>query len=324
MGLQDRSYYGDQGKDPWSTDPDAWKGGSSGSKGRSIILILIIINVVIFLLDAFTPIPQDQLASYNLAVENFPEEASDIQKPSRWLSSTMALKPDVVQKPWNVWQFLTHGFAHASIDSKSSFFHVGFNMLTLFFLGRPVLKKYGRDEFLRFYLMAIVVSGLGWVAAQWIAGTPNSSAVGASGAVSAVIALFVMNFWDETIYVFGAVGMKAWVLAAILIFLDLLRVFDASNQVAWEAHLTGMAFGAAYFQFKWDFFWMKFGWLASLTSPKPKLRVHDPGAKDELFEKQANEILEKITREGLESLTAKENRLMKKYSRIMKEKKNRE
>ena len=321
MGLQDRNYYDDQGKDPWSTNPDAWKGGSAGGSGkRSIITILIIINVAIFLLDAFTSIPAEKLEQYEFDVRNNPQQADDIPKPARWLSSTMALRPDVVQKPWNVWQFLTYGFAHASIDSKSSFFHVGFNMMTLFFLGRPVEQKYGRDEFLRFYLAAVVAAGVGWVASQWIAGTTNSSTVGASGAVSAVIALFIMNYWDEKIYIFGVVGMKAWILGALLIFFDLLRAFDPSNQVAWQAHLMGMAFGAAYFQFKWDFSWMKFGWLASLANPKPKLRVHDPGAKDAALQRQADEVLAKIAEQGEGSLSGKERRILKKYSQSLRNK----
>lgn len=319
MGLQDRNYYGDQGNDPWSTNPDAWKGGSSGLSRRSIISIIIIINVVIFVADSFTSMPADLLAKYNYNIENFPEKASEFQKPSRWLSSTLALKSDVVQKPWNIWQLLTHGFAHASIDSKISFFHVAFNMVTLFFLGRPVEQKYGRDEFLRFYLVAIVVAGVGWVAAQWIAGTTDSAAVGASGAVSAVIALFIMNYWDETVYLFGAFGMKAWVLGALLIAYDLYRAFG-SEHVAWEAHLTGMAFGAAYFQFKWNFSWIKFGWLADVFSSKPKLRVHDPDVKEEALKEQGDKVLEKIAREGEGSLTAKERRILKKYSKSLRDK----
>lgn len=320
MGLQDRTYYGDHGNDPWSTNPDAWKGTTGGSR-RSIVSIIIIINVLIFVVDAFTSIPADRLAQYKAVLENTPvEERAKIQKPARWLSSTMALNADVVQRPWNIWQLLTHGFAHASIDSSSSFFHVGFNMMALFFLGRPVESRYGRDEFLRFYLVAIVVSGVGWVAAQWIAGTTNSTAVGASGAVSAVIALFIMNYWDETIYLFGAIGMKAWVMGAILIAVDLLRAFSSDSHVAWEAHLVGMAFGAAYFQFKWSFSWMKFGWLSNALSAKPKLRVHDPDAKDEALKEQADQVLEKIAREGEGSLSNKERRILEKYSKSLRNK----
>lgn len=321
MGLQDRNYYGDHGNDPWSTNPDAWKGGSSGGSRRSIITIIIIINVVIFLADAFTSIPADRLAQYNAVLERTPPgERSKIPKPGRWLSSTLALKADVVQKPWNVWQLLTHGFAHASIDSRSSIFHVGFNMMALFFLGRPVEGKYGRDEFLRFYLMAIVVAGIGWVAAQWIAGTTHASAVGASGAVSAVIALFIMNYWNETVYLFGAFGVKAWVLGALMIGYDLFRAFSSNSDVAWEAHLAGMAFGAAYAHFNWNFSWMKFGGLASAVSSKPKLRVHDPDAKDEALKEQADKVLEKIAKEGEDSLTSKERRILEKYSKSLRSK----
>jgi membrane associated rhomboid family serine protease len=326
MGLQDRNYYDDRGRDPWSTDPDAWKGGSGGggrfggSRG-SIIKVIIIINVVIFLIDAFIAAPQEKIEAYSQAVKAAAsqEEAEKIQKPARWLMGTLALKPDVIQKPWNVWQLLTHGFAHASIDSPSTFFHVGFNMVTLFFLGVPVERKYGRDEFLRFYLSAIVVSGLGWLIAKWLTGTYFTTAVGASGAVSAVIALFIFNYWNEKIYLFGVLGLKAWVLGLLLIGSDLLRALNPENSVAWEAHLAGMAFGAAYFHFKWNFSWLKMGWLAALFSSKPKLKVHNPQVKDEALKEQADQILEKIAEHGEGSLSGKERRILNKYSKSLRD-----
>lgn len=330
MGLQDRNYYDGQGRDPWSTDPDAWKGGSSsrgfGRGGGSVIKILIIINVVIFLVDAFIAAPKANVERYQarLAAAELdgakPAELRKIQKPARWLMSTMALSPDVIQKPWNVWQLLTHGFAHASIDSSRSFFHVGFNMLTLFFLGRPVEQKYGGQEFLRFYLLAIVVSGLGWLAVKWLTNNYNTTAVGASGAVSAVIALFIFNYWNEKIYLFGVLGIKAWIMGAVLLGYDLLGALNPENTVAWEAHLAGMAFGAAYFQYKWNFSWLKLDALSGVFKSKPKLRVHDPGAKDEALKVEADKILEKIAEQGEKSLSGKERRILNRYSKSLRDK----
>lgn len=321
MGLQDRNYYDDQGNDPWSTDPDAWKGGSRRSKRRTVVMVLIIINVVIFLLDAFTPIPADSLANYKSRVADASQaDARKLSKPARWLSATMAVKPDVVQKPWNIWQLMTHGFAHASIDSKATFFHVGFNMLVLFFIGRHVESKYGGEEFLRFYLLAIVASGMVWVAAQWIAGDMNTTAVGASGAVSAVLALFIFNYPNEKLYLWGVVGIKAWIMGALFIGLDLLRSLDPESRVAWEAHLAGFAFGAAYFYFGWNFQWLKFSWVNNLFATKPRLKVHHPDAKDEDLQQQADIVLDKIAREGESSLTAKERRILNKYSKSLRKK----
>lgn len=319
MGLSDRNYYDNESNDPWSTDPDAWKGGSGRSKKRSIITTLIIINVAIFLLDSFTPIPKESKELYEQARQSLPAaEFKKIGKPHHWLAETLSLTPDVVQKPWLGWKLLTHGFAHAGLDSNKTFFHVGMNMLVLFFLGRPIEQKYGRNEFLRIYLLAIVISGMGWVAAQWLTGNLNSSAVGASGAVSAIVALFVFNFPKEKIYLWGVVGMPAWVVGVLVVGSDLLSSLNPASRIAWEAHLVGFAFGTAYFYMKWSFSWLDFGKAGKVLKSKPKLRIHDPGASEESLKLEADKILGKIAEHGEESLTPKERRTLNRYSKSLR------
>ena len=327
MGLQDRGYYDNNSQDPWSTNPDAWKGGG-GARRRTVITTLIIINVAFFLVDAFTPVPADLMAGYKLRQQQVVAEFSDpdqlqaeikkIQKPTHWLAYTMALPADLVNRPWKFWTLLSHGFAHSSIDSNRSFFHVGFNMLVLFFLGRPVEQKYGGARFLRFYLLAIVVAGLGWLFVQMATGQ-NGYAIGASGAVSAVVALFVFNFPHEKIYLWGILKMPAWALGVLVVGGDMLTAMNPQSHVAWEAHLVGFAFGAAYFYFGWKLDWLRFDWISGLfAGSKPKLKVHAPEKADEDLKRQADVILDKISREGEESLTSRERRILTKYSKSLR------
>ena len=317
MGLQDRNYY-DKDSDPWSRDPDFWKSGQGGIRRRKIVTIIIIINALIFLLDAFTPIPTDMNEAYKQRVEEEPQLASKISKPAHWLSSTMALSAEL--ELWTPVTLLSHGFAHASIDSNRSFFHVGFNMLILFFLGRPVEQKYGRDEFLRIYLLAIVVAGIGWLLAQqmWgprrLDGSLAATAVGASGAVTAIVALFVFNFPREKIYLWGILAIPAWLLGILVVGGDMLTALNPESHVAWEAHIAGFAFGTAYFFLGWKFSWLKFGWLNKIFSAQPKLKVHDPVDADDRLQEQADAILDKIANDGEGSLTAKERKILNKYS----------
>ena len=132
MGYEDRDYYRDE-----ST------GGIPGFQfdKRSIVMTLIIVNVVIFFVDTFTN----------------PIKGGD---GSHWLSEFMGIKTTHL---WYVWTYLTYGFAHASYDTETGVFHLIFNMITLFFFGPPLERRIGRSEFLRFYLISIIVSGLGWV-----------------------------------------------------------------------------------------------------------------------------------------------------------------
>ncbi len=104
---------------------------SSGwSSGRSMIVNLIIVNVAVWLSE--------------IVLEG---------QVFQWLS----LKSDLFHRPWEFYQLLTYGFVHDGA------MHILFNMLFLFFLGRDVEAVYGRMEFLRIYLVSIVLAGLVWV-----------------------------------------------------------------------------------------------------------------------------------------------------------------
>ena len=157
MGLENRQYYRDE--QPY------FGGGRAGSYGHwSIVNIIIAINVIIFLLDAFSP-----------------QEGGKGQL--HLLNSLLAMD---TQQLWMFWTPLTHGFAHSSLDSNIGFWHLAGNMITLFFLGRPVEQRLGRYEFLKFYLVAIVVSGLTFLIVHLLTGQ-HAVVVGASGAVTAVV-----------------------------------------------------------------------------------------------------------------------------------------
>ncbi len=279
MGLASRDYYRQQ-ENPLTFSVDRY----------SMVTILVVINVVIFLLDAFTP-------------KVNPGAAVSDQMLSHW----MAIRSD---RPWHLWNYLTYGFAHASLASKTSVMHVLGNMFALFMLGRGVEEALGRKEFLRFYLIAIVVCGVGY-AVPMLMMKQNFGLVGASGGVSAVIALFIFMFPRATLSIWGVIPMPAWVLGVLLLVSNLGIAMDRSSNTAWEAHLIGFAFGAAYYYFKWDF--------SSIPLPSfkrssgPKLKIHDPDGDIEL-QNQADKILQKISEQGESSLSKRERKILSKYS----------
>ena len=146
MGFEDRDY-------SRSNVP----GG--GLSQYSMITILIAINVIVFVLDMFTEAIRD----------------SDGTVVGHELTKYLALSTHYWYLPWT---WITHGFAHASIDSKIGFWHIGGNMLTLFFLGRPIEQRLGRWEFLKFYLMAILAAVLDSILQTcWRAGRCRQSSV---------------------------------------------------------------------------------------------------------------------------------------------------
>ncbi len=312
MGIHDRGYY----------DGDQWKGDGGGSGGRSsfrhsVIATIILINVAVFLLDMFSPrVTFTQTLADGTVVS--------AESKSQWVSVNLALKhkmtaagyPGPLENPLYSFQLLTYGFAHASIGEDSGLWHIAFNMLTLFFLGVAVEQKYGRNEFLKFYILALLFAGAVWLLVNYLRGQP-AWAVGASGAVAAVVMLFIFNFPRQTLLLMGIIPMPAWLLGVLFVGMDILNSMNHESRIAAEAHLAGAAFAAIYYYGKWNFEWLKFGWLVDRLSGKPKLKVHQPEVTDELS-READAILDKVHRLGEESLTRKERKTLERYSKTVR------
>jgi membrane associated rhomboid family serine protease len=291
MGFEDRQY---------NRENDRPQGNMPGFQfgSQSIVLSLVVVNMAIFLIDAFTPKLQ-------------------FGDGTQWLSHALAIKQHSL---WQVWTFLTHGFAHASMSTSTGIFHVGGNMITLWFLGRPVEQRLGRTEFLRFYLVSIVVAGLGWALVQLAFNpTGNGFIVGASGAVSAVVILFVFIYPREQVLMMGVLPVPAWLIGVLLLVMNLRYAFTPDTHIAWEAHLIGAAFGVAYFKLGWRFERFDLSGFTKLFKPKSKLRVHNPDGRLDKMKEQADAILAKISEHGEQNLTKKEQRFLKKYSQQLRQ-----
>ena len=285
MGIHDRGYYRDD-------DERTGLGGMMAGVGRTAVAMLIVANVVIYLLDMFTTRPDGRATGL--------------------LMSYLALEGDAAWKPWKLWQVLTYGFAHAPLNSQSGIWHILFNMFGLFVFGRPVEQRYGKAEFLRFYGVALVFSGLCWLLWVTATGRLDSSIVGASGGVVAVTMLFVFNFPREKLLLFGIVPIEARYLGLIFVALEIMNSLNPNSMIGWQAHLAGMLLAALYFHFGWNF-----SFLGRWRPRRPRVRIHrDP---DEQLKQEADRLLAKIHAEGEASLSRRERKTLEKYSRRMRE-----
>ena len=156
---------------------------------------------------------------------------------NEWPVEYLELNSILLQAPWECWRLITYGFIHIQP------WHILWNMLGLYFFGRPIEDIYGPREFLRIYLMLVVMSGLVWVLAEVAAGYQNlgHTCIGASGAVMGILILFVLHFPQQIIYLFGVFPLRAWVLGAIFLAVDILGAMPAArnDHVAHTAHLAG-------------------------------------------------------------------------------------
>lgn len=283
---------------------------------RSMVIRLIIINAVLFLADAF-------FGGQNHA-----------------LTGWLALRGDALVHPWMWYQFLSAGFAH---DPAPNLMHIAGNMLGLYVFGRPLEEKYGKREFLRFYLVAIVLGSVLWAVRNYFFVEPTlritrdgtehfdwGSMLGASGGVTATMILYCWLYPRATLLLFFAIPTPAWLAAVLLIALDVFgtKFGGLGARVAHDVHLTGAAFAFAYWYFGWNL-----GRLPGSDSvsrlwraPKkwfrkrPNLRAFDPESSYEDLDAEGDRLLEKVGREGQASLTPRERRVLEDYSRRMRQK----
>ncbi|WP_135606826.1 rhomboid family intramembrane serine protease [Methanococcoides sp. NM1] len=132
-------------------------------------------------------------------------------------------------KPWTL---ITHMFLHAS------FGHIFFNMLVLFFFGRELERRIGKDMFLYVYFISGVVAALGYALTSSVSYHPM---VGASGAIMGVFATLAILAPDMQVYVYF-IPMKIKYALLLFVLLDF-TLIGAPDMIAHTAHLSGVLVG---------------------------------------------------------------------------------
>ncbi|MBQ7269232.1 MAG: rhomboid family intramembrane serine protease [Bacteroidales bacterium] len=141
------------------------------------------------------------------------------------------------------WQIVTHMFMHGG------FWHIFFNMYTLYMFGSVVENIIGPRKFLIYYFVCgLGAAGLhlGVEAVQvsfFAASLPP--VVGASGAIYGVLIAFAMLFPESRLtLLFPPVSMKARTMVIVFAAIELFTgVTGFADGIAHFAHLGGMLFG---------------------------------------------------------------------------------
>ena len=230
--------------------------------------------------------------------------------PEAWLTVTkwFAVSPDL-WKSWApfvpVWQLVTYGFLH----SVTSPMHVLMNMLFLYFLGTMLEGIIGSKRFLSTYLAAIAVAGACTLATGLIMGD-DRWVVGASGGVMAiVVACAVLRPDTRIIFIIIPMTLKvfAWIYVGLDVFHSINVVFGGQRAgVAYFAHLGGAAFG---------YLAVKKGWI--WRDPIQELETRKQKRQEQQREDDAqklDDLLARIHRDGIHSLSEREKAFLKKAS----------
>lgn len=231
-----------------------------------------------------------------------------------------ALVPDVVTTLTQPWRLVTYMFLH----STSSPFHYIFNMLWLWWMGRPVEENIGPRSFLTVYFGAGLTGALIDVVASFV-GIPVP-VIGASGAVYGIMVAFAMLFPRMPIMLVFLPPIEARYVVSGLIAVDAL-LLNSGDNVARLVHLGGALGGYLLMRARrngtdltfipryFEYLFMKVK-PQSTGSSSRKTKVHnkkmsivsDAEIIEEVEQSELDAILEKISKGGYDSLSADEKK----------------
>ena len=235
---------------------------------------------------------------------------------------------DFILRPWTI---ISYAFMH----DLYSIFHILFNMLALYWFGRLFIEYLGSDKLIALYILGALAAGVCYLLVFNTVPYFKNQAdfpgmVGASGAIYAVMvaAATLMPNYTFFLFFFGPVKIKYIVGFYIVVsFLGSVGANAGGN----IAHLGGALMGFVYIkQLQIGLNWG--GWITAVTdwskdlfNPRPKVKVSyrknetANGKKNTnlsgISQREIDDILDKISDGGYESLTKEEKEKLFKASK---------
>ena len=273
----------------------------SGFQLTPTVKYLLIANVAIFFLQQIIPNVLEQWGAFNT-----PLAVNQLQ----------------------IWRFVTYMFLHGGVS------HILFNMLGLWMFGTQIEALWGQRTFTLYYFVCGIGGSVlyGLFALVGIGGGPM---LGASGAIMGLLLAYGMTYPDNLIYIMGILPIKAKYMVILYGMMDLLSI-PKNDGVANLAHLGGLLAGFIFIQitipglsgqmFKGNSlgsWWrrtqtkrrMKVVRPEKTTSSEPKNTGFHSGTSTNPDQQRIDKILDKISREGLQSLSDEEQDLLRRAGR---------
>ncbi len=264
---------------------------------------LIIVNVCVFLLIL--------LVKKSFLLYNIDPRTSD-----EWIHHLLDLNsslPAFIRAPWGLF---------TSIFTHEQFGHLLFNMLFLYFSGRFFEQYFSRKKLWLTYLFGGICGGILELVANnlfpALQGT-NVVILGASGSIMAIFTALAFYQPNLQVQLFGIFPIRIYFLALFFLFKDLINI-GTDDQIAHFAHLGGALFGLLSIQkmhssknilTRLEGFFNRI--KALFTAKKQPKNTRTRFKTDEEFnvekrqkQERMDEILDKISQSGYDSLTKAE------------------
>ncbi len=260
-----------------------------GGGVSSAIKLLIVANVSIFFLEAL------------LNLESV-------------FNMYFGLVPMLIWSKLYIWQPLTYMFLHGGI------WHLFINMLVLWMFGSEIERYWGRKEFLGFYFITGIGSGILTALFSLNSLVP---VVGASGAIYGVLLAYGIMFPNRVIYLYFLIPVKVKYFVLFIggvAFVSSLT--GGASTVSHFTHLSGMVIGFIYMKSNVR--------ISDLSSSLNNLKIKRQVKKAERVRKsydnvmhEVDIILDRINEVGYENLTEDEKQRLEEASKVIsKDKRN--
>jgi membrane associated rhomboid family serine protease len=245
---------------------------------------------------------------FNVGLFNFPTWVALSTEPANFIA-----------KPWT---FLTYSFFH------DGFWHLLFNMVILNFASSYFLTFFTQKQLLGVYVLSAIFAGIAFVAGYSILNL-SASIVGASAAIMGILVAVTTYRPLMNVRLLLIGNVKLWHITAVVLILDLMQ-FRLDNTGGHISHLAGALFGFVYIKLLQNgtdlskiVSWIIAFFASSVKKPAstPFRKVHKnyskPVAKraskiitKDKAQQQTDEILDKISKSGYDSLTKAEKEFL--------------
>jgi len=230
-----------------------------------------------------------------------------LSKSERLFFPLFGLVPKLVWSDLMIWQPFTYMFFHGGV------WHVLINMFVLWMFGSELERIWGRDRFLKFFFITGVGSGLITMLFSLQSMTP---VVGASGSVYGVLLAYGLTYPNRRVYLYGIIPIKSiWFVFGIGL-MAFLSSFNNISEISHLTHISGMLIGYLLLKkpIHWTSLWFN---IRKRTLEYRVMKEEKKLVEKNKIENDVNKILDKINREGYDSLTENEAERLYKGSQAL-------
>ena len=223
---------------------------------------------------------------------------------------------------WKPWSLLSYAFFHSGI------MHIIFNMIVMNFSGRLFMTYFTSKQLLGLYILSAIFAGICYILVFYVLSI-NAPIVGASAAIMAILVATTTYhpLMDLRLLIIG--NVKLWHITAVIIIVDLMQL-RSENMGGHISHLCGAFFGFIFIKLLQNGTDLStvvtrvIGFFANLfkkNTSTPFKKVHKNYSKPlvksvskivtkDKSQQQIDEILDKISQSGYDSLTKEEKEFL--------------